>query len=478
MISLIEKCAKAPASFKASVAFAFSAFFIKGINFIATPVFTRIMDQTQYGLIASYNSWVSIIEVFAVLGLTSAGVFNSGLNEYKHERAKYIFSVLLLGNLATLITFAIIFISNYLVPEFILPINLLYLMLLHFLFWPAQIFWLTRERYEYRYKVATLVTIGSALLGQVFAIVAVLNVASKQGTYKLWANELGSLFFCIPIYFYLLYNGWNRDNKARWKGILNFSLPLIPHYLAQHVMAGASMIMLANMSSKADAGIFSVVTSISMISIFFWNAVNASLIPYTYEKINQGEYSALNSIIKMLLLGYAVICLTVVLIAPEVLHFLAPPEYYRGIYSVPAIAVVSFLNALYNLYANVEFYYKQSNSIATATIVASLSNIVLNFILILNMSVVGAAYATLLSNLILLFMHYRGYRKATNVRMYDDKFIALLTMTVLVCSLSCTGLYISNVLRYFVIAIILVAAIIKKEKLCEKFQYIRFSIKK
>ena len=34
---------------KASLAFVFASFFVKGISFITTPIFTRIMDQTQYG---------------------------------------------------------------------------------------------------------------------------------------------------------------------------------------------------------------------------------------------------------------------------------------------------------------------------------------------------------------------------------------------------------------------------------------------
>ena len=92
-----------PDAAKSSIVFALSSFILKGISFITTPIFTRIMDSSCYGIIATYNSWLSIIEVFAILGLTSAGVFNVGLNEYKEQRSRYISSVLSLCNIMTIV---------------------------------------------------------------------------------------------------------------------------------------------------------------------------------------------------------------------------------------------------------------------------------------------------------------------------------------------------------------------------------------
>ena len=165
-----------PDSVKSSIAFAVSTFVLRGISFLTTPIFTRIMDQTQYGLMATYNSWLSIIEVFAVIGLTSAGVFNSGLNEYRDDRNRYIFSVLTICNFTTIIVFGAIFIiKKFFVENFLMDDTLIILMFIHFLFYPAQVFWVTRQRYEYKYKLATIVTIGSTLLGQIVAVIAVLK---------------------------------------------------------------------------------------------------------------------------------------------------------------------------------------------------------------------------------------------------------------------------------------------------------------
>ena len=151
MKKIINKWRSLPDSARSSVAFMISSLLLTGLNFLTTPVFTRLMDQSQYGLCATYYSWLSILDVFALLGLTSAGVFNVGLNEHTGKRDRYISAILGLCNLVTLAVFGIIFLIKELLPEnYILPDSLLFLMLLHFVFSPANIFWITRQKYEFK----------------------------------------------------------------------------------------------------------------------------------------------------------------------------------------------------------------------------------------------------------------------------------------------------------------------------------------
>ena len=102
-----------PNSARSAIVFVISSFLIKGITFLTTPIFTRLMDPTQYGIIATFNSWQLIVEVFALLGLTSAGVFNVGLNDYRECRDQYVSNVLTLCNLMTVVVFSIIFAIKY-----------------------------------------------------------------------------------------------------------------------------------------------------------------------------------------------------------------------------------------------------------------------------------------------------------------------------------------------------------------------------
>lgn len=464
-----------PDSAQSSIAFIISSFVLKGISFITTPIFTRMMDATQYGIIATYTSWVSIIEVFALLGLTSAGVFNVGLSEYSDSRSQYISSVMMLCNITTVLVFAVLAVCKAFLGEgFLLTPDLLLLMFIHFIFSPAQVFWITRQKYEFKYKLAFLQVVASSILSQVLSIIFVkqangINVASV----KLWSAEAALLLFNVPLYFVLYKRGKTFFDIARWKQILVFALPLIPHYLAQHVMSSADRIMVANMVSEADAGIYSVVANISMVATIVWSAINGSLIAYTFENLKVKEYKKINGTATLLLLGYGVVCFAVCLIAPEILSILAPPEYRIGIYAIPPIAGVAFLSALYNVFANIEFYHKKSNYITIATVVATIINFVLNYLFIPRYSFIAASYTTLFSYIVLVFMHYMGYRKSSADTIYNGKTIfAISALTIVACE-ACNFLYGSAILRYGMVVVLLLFLIWKHKTVIEMIKGLR-----
>lgn len=464
---LLNKWKAMPDSAKSSIAFIVCSFILKGISFLTTPIFTRLMDTSQYGIIATYNSWVSILDVFALLGLTSAGVFNVGLNEYRDQRDSYISTVLTLCNIVTVLVFAVLGACKMVLgADFFVPTELFVLMFIHFLFSPAQVFWITRKKYEFKYKLPFVVTILSAVLAQLVAMAAVRAVpGDRAAVARLWSNELAALVFCLPLYVMLFWRGRSFVDWKRWKKILVFALPLLPHYLSQHLMSSADRIMVAEMVSESDAGIYSVVANISMVANIVWIAVNGSLIAHTFENLRQKQYSRINSTASALLLGYGVVCFGICLIAPEVLTILAPSSYSIGIYAVPPIAGVAFLTALYNIFANIEFYHKKSVYITTATITSAVVNLVLNYIFIPKYSFIAAAYTTLISYVVLVLMHYSGYRRSTPERIYNGKlFFAISAITILAC-VGCTALYINATLRYGAIAVLLLAALLGRRKI-------------
>ena len=95
--SFIDTLRGLSAAKKASLALIFAKFCQKGISMISTPIFTRIMDTEQYGIITNFTSWQSIILIVATLNL-SQGVFNNGMLEFKNDRNRFTLSSLVLAN--------------------------------------------------------------------------------------------------------------------------------------------------------------------------------------------------------------------------------------------------------------------------------------------------------------------------------------------------------------------------------------------
>ena len=464
-INLIKRWKNLSEPAKASIAFVISSFILKGVSFITTPIFTRLMGSDEYGLVATFNSWISIVDIFATLGLPSAGVINVGLRDHKNNRYGYMSSMIGLCNVFTVLCFILIFCvrSGF---GFMGDLNdrLIWIMVLHLLFNPGQIFWVTCERYEYRYKMATVVTICSVLISQILALVSLTLFDGNRGELKIISSEIGLLLFSIPISLYVVVRGKKYIDSREWIDTLAFAFPLLPHYLAIHLMTSADRIMISDLDSQGNAGIYAVVTTISSISLLFWNAVNASLMPYTFENMEKEEGSV-NRITRTILLAYSTICLIVTLLAPEVLHVLGPEEYQKGVYAVPTILAVSFLTAVYTLYSNIEFYYKQSKRIALASIVAAVLNLILNYFLIQWFGFVAAAYTTLISNVVLVFMHRRSYKRIAKKKLYDDNvFLALSALTIILC-ICCSFIYQFTFVRYIIAISLLIIAFIYKDRL-------------
>lgn len=452
-----------PAEARASIAFIVSSITLKGIGFLTTPLFTRLMDTTQYGILATYTSWHSIVEVFAVLGLTSAGAFHVGLNDHAGNRDRYLSVTLTLCNVSTVLTFAVIAFLKHWLGDALPPTNLLWLMLLHFLTAPAQVFWITRHKYEHTYAAAVTVTILSALLSQTASVIGVLTIKTIPPAYvKLWCAELASLFFVIPLGILLRKRGRVLIDRKDWGSTIRLSLPLLPHYLAQYITAGADRILLASLASKAAAGIYAVVANINTITGIIWNAVNASLVPYTFERLTDGDYPRLDRTVRLLLTVFGGVCLAVCLAAPEVVALLAPPAYAAGNYAVPPLAAASFLSAVHTVFSNVEFYHKRTGRITTATVTAAVVNVVLNLFLIPHFRFLGAAYATLVSYAVLVLMHYFGYRRSSPAVYRMRYFLPLVAGGVGACLL-CAFLYPYVLIRYLVIGALLVLLLLRKK---------------
>ena len=70
---------------KASIWFTICNVLQKGISMITVPVFTRLLTTEQYGVYSVYQSWYSIIGVFATLNLYY-GVFNNGMIKYEKDK--------------------------------------------------------------------------------------------------------------------------------------------------------------------------------------------------------------------------------------------------------------------------------------------------------------------------------------------------------------------------------------------------------
>lgn len=450
---------------KSSVAFALASAVSAGMSYLTTPVFTRMLTSTEYGEVTIYLTWQSIFAIIAMFSL-NYGVFNNGMMDYKDDRDGYSYSLLRLSNIIT-ICFAILVFSFQLFSPGILKIDIKYLALMFvvFLFHPAYNFWLARQRYEYNYKPALLASVCIAVLGPLISIAAVIILRNNRVAGRIFGLE-GTLLIIYAFFYVLLgkKSGW-KCNKTYWKEAFLFNLPLLPHYLSTYVLSSSDRLMISEMVSKSATSYYSVAYTIASLGLIIWTAINGSLIPFTYEKCKEKDFSQLKKIVNGILIVIAACCFLVILIAPEVIAFLGSSEYRSSVVVVPPIVGGIFFQVHYSLYANVLYYHRKPKWVMTASITAAILNIITNYVFIGMYGYVAAGYTTLGCYMIQAIIDYLAMRRVAGESVYDIRFILLLSVIVILVSVMGPMLYSFTLLRYVIIAAVITIAIIKRDYL-------------
>ena len=457
MKALLNKFKSMPENLKATLVFAIASFATSGINYITTPIFTRLLSGAEYGTVAVYNSWYAIVRVFASMTLIFPGILNVGLYDHSENRWKYLSSMLGITTLCSAVLGILYGIFPGAFQSLLgLDHSLMVLMVLSCFALPATTFWTMKQRYEYRYQVTFFVSVGSAVLAQAVSVAAVMAAREDLAQVRLWSAGLVNMAVGLVLFGYILKQGRTFVDLPLWKKTFLVALPLIPHYLGGELLSSMDKIMIDALVGKAEAGIYSLAAILSAIGILLWRALTVMFNPFVNAKLGTREFGRIRETVKPLMLVVGVMCVIAALAAPEIIRVLGTEEYLAGVYVVPPVAAGIFIHAMYDTFAAVSFFHKKSTRIMTATLTAAAVNLVCNYVFIKQFGYIAAGYTTLLSNLVLTAMHYRNARLIEPEEIYDPRFSLLSVALVTAVCLLCNLLYPFLLVRYVLVGVLLV----------------------
>lgn len=452
---------------KASIWFTVCNLLQKGIQFITVPIFTRILSPEDFGTINVYNSWFQILLVVVSLNLFLGGVFNVGMIKFEDTQYKYMSCSQCISIVSTLIFFLIyILFFNFWNNIFHLPSILMMAMFIHILFYPSLQYWSGQQRFNYKYRMLIFVTLLISILELLLNIVTI-----KVSQYKAPAKILSSVFVqgIIGIIFliYILYKGKTFYDKKYWSHILCFAIPLIPHYLSTVVLVSSDRIIIDRLCDPSFTGIYSIGYTISSALTILNTAINDSFIPWTFKKMKNKDYNQISPMSNIILVFIGLIIITLIALIPELVKIIAPSEYYEAIWVVPPVAMSVLFMFMYNLFANIEFYFEANKFITIASIIAAVLNIILNYLFIPIFGYIAAAYTTLICYVVYSIGHYLFMKRLVklrigNVKLYNIRFIFMLSLLLIILSVVIVALYNYPMFRYLIILIFIILAIFKK----------------
>ncbi|MEI2393374.1 oligosaccharide flippase family protein [Priestia megaterium] len=392
---------------KASMFYFIGNIFNKGIAFFTIPIFTRLMSVSDYGLVNTYLSWISILSI--IVGLSLGMSIRNAYIDFKDDLDNYISSIFTLSLINFLLSSFLIVIFSYIFVQEI-DILLVVLCLLQSFFTFVLNSVSIRYMMEMNYVKNTLLI---AVPNFVIALISVFILYSVKSAgyygriipYVAFTTLFGG-YFLIKY----LFNAEKKINRKYWSYAITLSLPLIFHSLSTNILSVSDRSFISYYVGTAETGVYSLVYNVSMVAAVVTTSIESVWIPWFSKKLQNNDRDSINQNVKMYLSIATLTMIVILMISPEVLKIMTPPKYWWGVGLIPPVLAASFLIFLYSISVNLEYYYKSTKVIALNTIVAATLNLVLNFLFIPEYGAIGAAYTTVASYFLLFLLHFKAAR--------------------------------------------------------------------
>lgn len=448
---------------KAGIGYTIGNIFVKGINFLAIPFFSRIMTTEEFGI---YNVFLSYDAILCVLvGMALHTSIRSANYEFKDRIDDYTSSISVIYLINSLIVFGIVLMGGSMLSKlFDLSSPVLFLLVIYSFAGAVISLYNERISLDFAYKKYLLVSVLNSLGNIVVSLVLMFTLFSKERELgRIWGTTITILVIAVGILVNFFKKSKPRYKKEYWRFGIKYSLPIVPHGISQVLLAQFDRIMISNMVSNAAAGIYSLAGNIKLILTIITTSISTAWSTWFYSKIENNEIETIKQYAKRIVRLFAVFTIGLMAISPELIMLLGGKGYETGKYVAIPMIIDAFILFIYSIIVPSEYHSKKTTYIMWGTVIATVINIVANMIFIDKYGFIAAAYTTLFAYICYLGLHliisYRVVR-------FNILSIKMLTVLMSIIGVSATvdlyfidELFIRYVYAFFTVILLLIGII-------------------
>ena len=406
---------------KAMSWYAIGNILVKGVALFVLPLFSNLMSTYENGIFTSFVSYATIVESIVLLGL-SATIRISKYDEdtdYDSYTATVLFVTFTVA-LLLLVGINIILLFN---PVFLEFNRLLWnILIIDVAFSAGCIVLGGRLTLDGHYKayfvylvINTAVNLGLSLL-LCFTIFKNHDVHMAKIYGILAANVLSFLFMYFVI-------GANKPNRGYITKALKWGSPLIVHTFLISLFAQLATLSIQYLTDFSNVGIYGMAITLlnipQVLLATFENAWN----PWFFDTMNRNDYVLIRRFNSICYIIFACLIGEFILIVPDIFHILINKNYWDAIYCLIPLSIDVYISFLYYTPLNTQYYYKNTKNVMFASIISSVVEVILLYVLIKNYGLFGAPYALLISRLVLLAIHTYFAKKLDKNELYDKRIL-------------------------------------------------------
>lgn len=389
----------------------------KALPFITLPIITRLLpDASAYGIADMFNLINSFGTAIAVLGMYDA-IFREFFED--KENAEYQKKVTSTGLTIVLYSSIVMILLTLIFNRYITMLlfkNLEYQSLVILSAFAIGVGGVasivavpTRIRNNRRVFLYTGISFPIVGFIVTYSLIK-LGYTYEAIVYSNLAMSLTSL-----IIFYILNRNdfeFKSFDKKIMKELFKIGLPLLPTFLIYWVYNSMDRVMINRMLGSVDLGVYSVGAKVASVSQLVYTAFAGGWQYFAFSTMKDSDQVELNSKVFEYLgiISFSLFIIAQPFIKP-VFNLFFTGEYIRGSEVFSYLFLSPLMLMLFQIIANQVIVIKKSYLSTLALSFGAVLNIGLNYILIKNYGISGAALSTLLSYIIsVLFMSCICYK--------------------------------------------------------------------
>jgi O-antigen/teichoic acid export membrane protein len=377
-----------------------SASIVSGvIPFLMLPVLTKYLSPEDYGVIGLIGSILGIVGIYVGLR-PSLFIMVKGVQLKRLVIANYVANSIILSFGLLVVNCLILFILGskdiIVLDQFVLVligVIAFFNVLIEII---ETLFQIERQAFSYAiYRIfRSVVSVGLALW---------FIIGWKMDWHgKFYADFFSVLGFSIIALFLIWKKGffYFKIDVKKMKELFIYLFPLTFHVFGLVLMNSIDRIFISNMISLEANGLYTVGYILAMVLMIFHDSLLKVWSPEFYDRIKGATWKTKIMIMKFIylyMIGSIIIFILFLIVYPLVFNLIIDKKFEYAMVVIPVIALGITFESYRKLFAGFYYHRNKTGFLAITTILAGILNAGLNFLLIPEYGLMGAAYATLIS---------------------------------------------------------------------------------
>lgn len=402
-----------------SIIFAIGNLGSKFVQFILVPLYTYTLTKSEFGKVDVITNIVNLVGVLITLDISDA-IFRFALD--KNENKEKVFTTgIFVAVFALLLGLTIIPFFNLFKPQY--PIFLGYCFLCSYMLFSCVSNYIRAIGYTKSFAIAGIISTLTTATSNI-----ILLVIFKQGMngyiISLILANLSAIIFLFSVTGVLKHINLEKFDFSLLKKMLVYSIPLIPNSIAWWLNSSSDRFFIVLFMGASANGLYAVASKIpSLLTIFttvFMQSWQISTVEEYRNADSKDFFSKIFEKFSSLLFSVSIVIL---LFLKPLLKIVISPLYYESWKFVPLLLLSVIYSGLASFLGTMYTATKKTVPVMVTTILGAIVNVIFTVILIPTWGLNGAAFANIISFLVVCFIRLKDMYKGNILKVNAIKIL-------------------------------------------------------